>query len=122
MLRACWRLLHYDRATATSVVLLALSQSSTVQSLFQRVSRTPLPFFDWDGILLLDSVPVPFRDYVERAERNYSLVWSDVVNVAAHQPFLVVVVLVLEVHHAQEHCLLVEVSQRFVIVLHERVE
>ena len=121
MLRACCVCWAIDRATATSVVLLPFREFRDRVPVPECV-RNSLPFFDRDRILLLDSVSVPFWNYIERAERNDSLVWSHVVDVAAHQPLLVVVVLVLEVHHSKEHCLLVEFSQRFVVVLHERIE
>ena len=62
-----------------------------------------LPLFDRDTELLLDSVAVPLWDDVERAEWNDSEVWCQVVDVAPLKPFKVLVVLVLEVHHAKEH-------------------
>ena len=100
------------------MVLLALSQRTSVQTLFESVTRALLPFLDRDCVLLLDSVSIPLWDDIECAEWNDSLIWCYIVDVASHQPLLVVVVLVLEVHHSKEHCLLVEVSQSLIVMLY----
>src|SRR5256712_13061657 len=83
--------------------------------------RLVFPGLNRHSVLLLNPVSVPFWDYVERTEWNYSQIRGEVVYVTALQPLLVLVVFVLEVHHPQEHRLEVELPNRGVVVLDQRV-
>jgi hypothetical protein len=93
-----------DNGTSTSrMVTFAFAQISTIETLFDCPTILRFPFFDWYAVLLLDAISIPFRNYVERTERNDTLVRGNIVDVTAHQPLLVVIILVLEMHHTKEH-------------------
>src|SRR5206468_7038427 len=40
------------------------------------------PRLDWHPVLLLNPVSVPFWDYVEATEWNYSQIWGEIVYIA----------------------------------------
>lgn len=89
-------------ATATWSVT-APSEGALVQSILKLLARLGLPGLDGHAILLLDAVSVPLWDDVEAAEGYNPQVGRQVVDVAPLQPFFVLIVFVLEVHHPEEH-------------------
>jgi len=74
--------------TATSNMATA-SQRSSVEAFLKLPAGLGFPCFDRHPVLLLNPVSVPFWNYVEAAEWNYSQIWSEIVNVTAFEPLLV---------------------------------
>src|SRR5579863_8918525 len=97
------------------------SKCSPVESILQLPACLGLPCLDGHPVLLLDPVPVPLWYHVEAAERYDPQIGGQVVDVAALESLFVLVVLVLEVHHPQEHALEMELAHRRVVVLDEGV-
>ena len=80
-----------DRAAAARVVS-APPQGSTVEPVLELLPVLGFPRLYRQAVLLLDLVPVPLRDDVERAEGDNPQVGCEVVYVAALEPLLVLVV------------------------------
>ena len=79
------------RATATGDVATP-SAGSAVEAVLEFRARLGFPSFYWHPVLLLNPVSVPFWDYVEGAEWNFSQGRREVVDVAALKPLLALVV------------------------------
>src|SRR5881628_1256895 len=90
-------------AASASVGVLSSTECSPVESRFEFLAVLLLPLVHCDAVFLLDPVAVPFGYDVERAEGYDPHVRCEVVYVAALQSLFVLVVLVLEVHHSEEH-------------------
>src|SRR5581483_3146020 len=95
-------LVHFGKCAAHLGFRLATPHQSPVEACLESLVVCFFPLFYGDAVFLLDSVSVPFRDDVECAEGNDSQVWGQVMDVASLEALKVLVVLVLEVHHAEE--------------------
>jgi hypothetical protein len=81
-----------DGAAAARVVG-ASPQGPTVEPVLQLLAVLGFPGLDWQAVLLLDLVSVPLWDHVEAAEGDDAEVWREVVDVAALQALLVLIVI-----------------------------
>src|SRR5271157_4810556 len=111
----------FPGSAAASLYVSTTPECPSVESVLQFSASLSLPGLNGHSILLLNPVSVPFRDNVEAAEWYNPQIWCEVVYVASLQSLLVLVVLVLEVHHSEEHALQVELADGGVVVLDERV-
>ena len=84
-----------DGAAATGVVR-ATSQGPSVEAVLELLPVLRFPGLDGEAVLLLDLVPIPFWDDVERAEGYDAEVGRQVVDVAALETFFVLIVLMVE--------------------------
>jgi hypothetical protein len=80
-----------QRAAASGVVG-AAPQRAPVEAVLELAVVLGFPLFDRHAELLLNPVPVPLRDNVERAEGNDSEVGREVVDVASLETLLVLIV------------------------------
>jgi hypothetical protein len=85
------------RAAAARVVRPA-PQGPSVEPVLELLPVLGFPRLDWQAVLLLDLVPVPLGEDVERAEGYDAEVWSQVVDVAALEALLVLVMLQMAGH------------------------
>src|SRR5574340_1415813 len=94
---------HLALCTAScKLITCASSHDSSIEAIFEFYSNSLLPFFYRYRIFLLNSVSIPFWNYIKCAEWNNSQVWSKVVYITSLKSFKIFVIFVLEVHHAQE--------------------
>ena len=80
------------RASAARVVG-ASSEGATVEPVLELLTVLGFPGLYGQAVLLVNLVPVPFGDHVERAEGDYPQVGGEIVDVAALEALLVLVIL-----------------------------
>jgi len=80
---------------AAASVMGAAPEGPSVEPVLELLAVLRLPGLDGQAVLLLDLVAIPFWDDVEAAEGYDAEVWRQVVDVAALQALLVLIVLEL---------------------------
>jgi hypothetical protein len=80
-----------DRASAARVMA-ASAQGATVEPVLELLAVLRLPGLDGKAVLLLDLVAIPLGDDIERTEGNDTEVGREVVDVAALEALLVLIV------------------------------
>src|SRR6266852_2717797 len=97
-----------DSAAAARVVA-APPQGATVEPVLELLAVLGFPCFDGQAVLLLDLVAIPFWDDIKGTKWYDPQIRREVVDVAALETLLVLIVFVLKMHHSYEHALCVEV-------------
>jgi hypothetical protein len=74
-------------------VVSASAQGATVEPVLELLAVLRFPGLDGEAVLLLDLVAIPLWDALKRTEGDDAKVWRQVVDVAALEAFLVLVIL-----------------------------